>query len=272
MRIQNTASITLPVDGLTLNSLVEGELGCFQCTEARFDSDCWWCSHDSSPVTILLSISSPSSAYRKICCKDSSIQLIFSRSFNSLLTHGSHNYRNSKWSCIMLYAKPWEIPSAVATPSIVILLSARINSSTCCRVASVAISTGDLVGHHLWLSNDLEGIYRPSGEPLYTTNTSHRKQETILYEHSLHKVFLHTKDAQENAVQAWSPLWLLKAAASEKARELFLPILLWNWTLLLPSDTNRKTITSITADLLPFVTYLLTLSRILCHVCWKPEL
>jgi hypothetical protein len=30
----------------------------------------------------------------------------------------------------MLYAKPWEHPSAVAALSIVILLSARINSST----------------------------------------------------------------------------------------------------------------------------------------------
>jgi hypothetical protein len=26
---ENTASITFPVDGVTLNSLVEGELGCF---------------------------------------------------------------------------------------------------------------------------------------------------------------------------------------------------------------------------------------------------
>jgi hypothetical protein len=32
----------------------------------------------------------------------------------------------------------------------------------------------------------------------------------------------------------------------------------WSWTVLLPSDTQRKPITSITAVLLPFVTYLLT--------------
>jgi hypothetical protein len=40
-----------------------------------------------------------------------------------------------------------------------------------------------------------------------------------------------------------------------------LPRLSWSWTLLLPSDTDRKYITSITAVLLPFVTYLLTLPR-----------
>jgi hypothetical protein len=32
----------------------------------------------------------------------------------------------------------------------------------------------------------------------------------------------------------------------------------WSWTVLLPSDTHRKCITSITAVLLPFLTYLLT--------------
>jgi hypothetical protein len=34
--------------------------------------------------------------------------------------------------------------------------------------------------------------------------------------------------------------------------------------VLLPSDTHRKSITSITAVLLPFVTYLLTLPHNLC--------
>jgi hypothetical protein len=36
----------------------------------------------------------------------------------------------------------------------------------------------------------------------------------------------------------------------------------WRWTVLLPSDIHRKPITSITAILLPFVTYLLTPSYI----------
>jgi hypothetical protein len=31
-------TITFPVHGVTLNFLAEGELGCFHCTETRFDS------------------------------------------------------------------------------------------------------------------------------------------------------------------------------------------------------------------------------------------
>jgi hypothetical protein len=42
-----------------------------------------------------------------------------------------------------------------------------------------------------------------------------------------------------------------------------LPTLSWSGTVLLPSDANRKPITSITSVLLPFVSYLLTLPRIL---------
>jgi hypothetical protein len=38
-----------------------------------------------------------------------------------------------------------------------------------------------------------------------------------------------------------------------------LPRLSWSWTVLLPSDTYIKPITSITTVLHPFVTYLLTL-------------
>jgi hypothetical protein len=75
------------------------------------------------------------------------------------------------------------------------------------------------------------------------------------------------KIAQQNAAlrqytpQAWSPLWLLKPA-SEQASARLLPRLSWSWTVLLPNDTHRKPITSITSVLLPFVTYLLTLHRI----------
>jgi hypothetical protein len=86
--------------------------------------------------------SSPSSAYRKRCCKDRPICFIFSHSFISLGTHCAHIFRNLKWSCVMLYATPWKNPSAVATLSVVILLSAQMNSSTHCTYASVTISTG----------------------------------------------------------------------------------------------------------------------------------
>jgi hypothetical protein len=86
---------------------------------------------------------------------------------------------------IMLYAKQWEHPSAVATLSIVILMSARINFSICCIVASVTISTG----RHGWASSatfELDRISQPSCEPFYAINTSHCKQETFIYECPLH--------------------------------------------------------------------------------------
>jgi hypothetical protein len=34
---KNTVSINFPADGITLNSLIEGDLGCFHCIEAYFD-------------------------------------------------------------------------------------------------------------------------------------------------------------------------------------------------------------------------------------------
>jgi hypothetical protein len=76
--------------------------------------------------------------------------------------------------------------------------------------------------------------------------------------------FCPQKNAQQNAAlrlytpEARSLFWLLKPA-SEHAHALLLPRRSWSWTMLLPSDTNRKHIASITAVLLPFVTYLLTL-------------
>jgi hypothetical protein len=49
----------------------------------------------------------------------------------------------------MLHVKPWEHPGEVATLSVVILLSAKINYSTHSTAASVAISTGQTV----WISS-----------------------------------------------------------------------------------------------------------------------
>jgi hypothetical protein len=63
-------------------------------------------------------------------------------------------------------------------------------------------------------------------------------------------------------LQARSPFWLLKPI-SEHVHARLLPRLSWSWTVLLPSDTRRKPIKSITTVLLPFVTYLLTLHRII---------
>jgi hypothetical protein len=65
--------------------------------------------------------------------------------------------------------------------------------------------------------------------------------------------------------QARSPFWLLKSAF-EREHARLLPRLSWSWTVLLSSDTHRKLIISITAVLLPFLTYLLTPPRIITVV------
>jgi hypothetical protein len=49
----------------------------------------------------------------------------------------------------MLYDKPWEHPDTVATLSIVVLLSARLNSSTRSTVAMLQTQQGKLAGLHL---------------------------------------------------------------------------------------------------------------------------
>jgi hypothetical protein len=56
-----------------------------------------------------------------------------------------------------------------------------------------AAEQGDLVVHHLRLSKVLERISRPTCEPLYATNTSHREEETFIYDCPLHWVLLLTK-------------------------------------------------------------------------------
>jgi hypothetical protein len=104
------------------------------------------------------------------------------------------------------------------------------------------------------------------------TNTSHRKKgkislwiffalshfshwkthnRTLLFGNTLHK-YGHYFDH-------WNqPLYMAHAR--------LLPRLSWSWTVLLPSDTDRKPITSITAVLLPFVTYLLTPSYVCLYI------
>jgi hypothetical protein len=79
----------------------------------------------------------------------------------------------------------------------------------------------------------------------------------------LHRVLLPIKKAQHKAALQWdtpqvrSSFWLLKPA-SEHAHARLLPRLSWSWNVLLPNDTYRKPVTSITAVLLPFVTYVFT--------------
>jgi hypothetical protein len=78
---------------------------------------------------------------------------------------------------------------------------------------------------------------------------------------------LPTKNAQQNAAlrqytpQERSPLWLQKTSSGH-AHARLLPRLFWSWTLLLPTDTHRRSLMSITDVLLPFLTYLLILFRV----------
>jgi hypothetical protein len=67
----------------------------------------------------------------------------------------------------------------------------------------------------------------PRCESLYATNTSHRKQETFLYEYPLHWTLLSTK---EHTTERWSsvihsslsPFWLLKPSLNMRMRECYL--------------------------------------------------
>jgi hypothetical protein len=82
------------------------------------------------------------------------------------------NHGNTQFSCYTAYRYPPPQLESTLTPAAQLLLSRSLQ--------------GDLVGHHLWLSNVLERISWPSCEPLYTTDTSHRKQEIFLYKDPLH--------------------------------------------------------------------------------------
>jgi hypothetical protein len=111
----------------------------------------------------------------------------------------------------------------------------------------------------------------PRCKSLYVKKTSHRKHffMKIL---CIESFCLHTKKtAQQNVAfekhitRALSPFWLLKSV-SEHAHAHLLPRLPWSWTVLLHSDAHRNPVTSITAVLLPFVAYLLTLPHISVQV------
>jgi hypothetical protein len=116
--------------------------------------------------------------------------------------------------------------------------------------------------HHLRLSREFLDpvVNRFTRQTLPTVNRKHFFMNNLYIES-----FYPPENAQQNAalwyytLQAQSPLLLLKPA-SEHAHVRLLPRL-WSWTVLLPSDTHRKHITSITAVFLPFVIYLLILPR-----------
>jgi hypothetical protein len=206
------------------------ELGYLHFTEARFDSCCLWCTHDSSPVTIVLSILvfSPSTAYRKRRCKDRPIRFIFSRSFSSL---GKNTMR-----ALPETSKDHSICCMLNHGNTLVQLLHCLSSfshleSTVPPAAQLLLShyqQGGLEGYHMLVWNVLERHSRPSCELLYATNTSHRKREIFLYEYSLHWVILPTKNTQQNAVlryytpQTLSSFWLLKPAAKYANERLLL--------------------------------------------------
>jgi hypothetical protein len=61
----------------------------------------------------------------------------------------------------MQYAKPWEHPSADATPSVIMQLSALMNSSLAAQLLLLQSQQGYLAGHHLRISNVLEEFLNP---------------------------------------------------------------------------------------------------------------
>jgi hypothetical protein len=119
----------------------------------------------------------------------------FSRAFSFLRTNRTQTFRNFKRPCIMLYDKPWEQPSAVATLPIVILLSAPINSSTSlqhgcfCRNLIRATWSGITCDFRRSLREFLDSVVnRFTRQTLPTV-----KQETLLYGYPLHCVLFPTK-------------------------------------------------------------------------------
>jgi hypothetical protein len=223
-------SITFPAVDVTLNVLVEAGLGCLHCIEARFDSGWYWCSHYLPPLTILLSMSSPSSAYCKRCCKDGSIRLIFFDLF--LGTHRGHTFQNFKRSCIMLYGKPWEHPSAAAKLSTVVLLSAP-NLPTHCRVASGAISTwrpgrASSATFEISLREFLDPVLKRFTRQTLPTVT---RKYFFLYEYHSHWVILPTKSITERFFLVVHPSSVVATLTTETS--------LWTWACVSATYTHK---------------------------------
>jgi hypothetical protein len=118
------------------------------------------------------------------------------------------------------------------------------------------------VKYHLRLTNVLERIFRTvvnryTLQTLPTVSTKHFFMNILCIE-SIFPQKTHNRKLLFGSIpQARSPFWLLKSA-SEHAHARSILRLSWSWNVLLPSDTHNKPITSVTAVLLPFVTYLLT--------------
>jgi hypothetical protein len=153
----------------------------------------------------------------------------------------------------MLYTEPWEHPSAVAALSVVILLSAWINFLTHCIVAYVAISTG-------WLSNVLRQFFDPDVNffirlTLPTINRKHFLINMLCIEPSCPQK-THNRICSL-VVHSSGTVTILTTETSLCVRVCYQD-LSWSWAVLLPNN-KQKPIMSITAVLLPLVSYILTL-------------
>jgi hypothetical protein len=173
-----------------------------------------------------------------------SVHLISSRFFSSLVTHCAHTSRtsNDRALCCM------QNHGITLVQLLHCLLSSFCQlESTPPPATQLLLSQsqqGDLVGHHLLLSNVLERISLLSCEPLYATNTSRRIEEIFLDEYPLHWVLpikkLATKFSFKVLYSSSTVAILTIKPASEYAHAHFLPRLSLSWTVLLYSDTKRK--------------------------------
>jgi hypothetical protein len=169
-------------------------------------------------------------------------------------------------SKIYIKHKPCVIPTWTYPPPTLIRLSYRFTSASKPAAGSRLNCCLDSFRTSLSTSSSSENRLPPICELLYATNTFHRKQELLLYEYPLHRIFLPIKTHNwmllfDNTLlkhgrhfDYWNqPLNMrmcvcyLHRHASGLCCYLVIHI--------------ENLITSITAVLLPCVTYLLTLPR-----------
>jgi hypothetical protein len=120
-----------------------------------------------------------------------SVHLIFSRSFSSVGTHRAILSETSNDHALCCMLNPGN--TLMQLLHCLSLSSCQLESTLPPGEQSLLSQQGNLVGHHLWLSNVLDRISWLSCEPLYVTNTFHCKQKTLLYEYPLHWVLLPTE-------------------------------------------------------------------------------
>ncbi len=91
-------------DKTVLNFFGDGSLGCFQTIDFFLVLGVKWCTHVSSPVTILLNISSPSCSYHSKKSRAEAMWFLLCSGDNWWRTHCVHTLQNSSFSITI-----WEI-------------------------------------------------------------------------------------------------------------------------------------------------------------------